>query len=326
MKTTVNSIEKAARVDCSGGSLSEEELALINGYTRREMKEDEVYVFSVVLCDNEVDRDGERFTVESLRALEKLFVGKTGIFDHNPSARNQAARIISCRVETDEGRKTALGDSYSRLVARAYMPKTATTAPLVEAIESGMLKEVSVGCAIGSTRCSVCGEPLGYCSHVKGEVYGGRLCCGELCDPEDAYEFSFVAVPAQREAGVIKSVYGKDEGMEGIIKQLEGGSAVLGSAQCEKLLGYISGLKKSAADGEHYRQSLTSEVLRLSTAVQPDISRETMESVTKGLSIAQLKEFKAAFERKFNAELAPLPQLAPKFSEKNTASNGQFTI
>ena len=38
------------------------ELEQINKYTRRELKEDEVYVFPVVLCDNEIDRDGERFS------------------------------------------------------------------------------------------------------------------------------------------------------------------------------------------------------------------------------------------------------------------------
>ena len=76
---------------------------------------DEVYVFSLVLCDNDVDRDGERFTVESLFALEKLFVGKTGIFDHDPSAKNQTARIFSCAVENVPERKTATGDEYFRL-------------------------------------------------------------------------------------------------------------------------------------------------------------------------------------------------------------------
>ena len=38
----------------------------INLYTRRAYKPEEVYTFSVVLCDNEVDRDGECFTKETL--------------------------------------------------------------------------------------------------------------------------------------------------------------------------------------------------------------------------------------------------------------------
>ena len=51
-------------IDGGAEGVSEEELKLINGYTRRKLSANEVYVFSVVLCDNDIDRDGERFTVE----------------------------------------------------------------------------------------------------------------------------------------------------------------------------------------------------------------------------------------------------------------------
>ena len=49
--------------DSEQNTVTDEELALINKYTRRQLSKDEVYVFSVVLCDNDIDRDGERFTV-----------------------------------------------------------------------------------------------------------------------------------------------------------------------------------------------------------------------------------------------------------------------
>ena len=73
-----NKITKAADVILAseGSTPSEEELRLIHAYTRRALNADEVYVFSVTLCDNDVDRDGERFTVESLNALEKLIISE----------------------------------------------------------------------------------------------------------------------------------------------------------------------------------------------------------------------------------------------------------
>ena len=40
--------------------VTREELAIINQFTKRALKEDEVYTFAVRLCDNEVDRDGAR--------------------------------------------------------------------------------------------------------------------------------------------------------------------------------------------------------------------------------------------------------------------------
>ena len=325
---TDNQVTKSASVDAAegdSGAVSENELELINAYTRKPLGAQDVYVFSVTLCDNDVDRDGERFTVESLFALEKLFVGKTGIFDHDPTAKNQTARIFRCGVEAVEGRKTATGDDYFRLKARAYMPRCPENEKLILDIDSGILREVSVGCAVKIVKCSVCGEDIAVCTHKKGETYSGKLCCGELIAPYDAYEFSFVAVPAQKEAGVVKSVYGKEVNMEGIMKKLgENRTVTLSGGECEKLMGYIETLKQSAKDGVYYRDSLTGEVLRLSAAVQPEISRDTMEALAKTMNVAQLCEFKNAYEKKLDESFAPVPQLYAK--SKKTVSNGQFTI
>ena len=93
------------------GALTAEELEKINRYTRRAFQEEELYTFSVVLCDNEVDRDMERFTIPALERLGELFLGKTGIFDHAPQAQNQAARIYDCRVECLPERVTCAGEA-----------------------------------------------------------------------------------------------------------------------------------------------------------------------------------------------------------------------
>ena len=115
--------------------------------------------------------------------------------------------------------------------------------------------------------------------------------------------------------------------MEDIIKQMKAGkSLTLSDGECEKLSGYIESLKQSAKDGVYYRESLTAEVLRLSAAVQPDISRDTMESVAKTMSVAQLKEFRDAFEKQKQNAFAPKPQLCGGKKKTNTESFGQFTI
>lgn len=59
-------------VDGENQTVGDDELELINRFTRRNLAKNEVYAFSVVLCDNDVDRDGERFTTDSLYELEKL--------------------------------------------------------------------------------------------------------------------------------------------------------------------------------------------------------------------------------------------------------------
>ena len=87
----------------------------INLYTRRAYKPEEVYTFSVVLCDNEVDRDGECFTKETLEELAKLFVGKTGILDHEPTSKNQTARVF----DAAEG-NSRKGNIFKRAVCAAH--------------------------------------------------------------------------------------------------------------------------------------------------------------------------------------------------------------
>ena len=229
------------------GVVSPQELEKINQYTRREFQAQELYTFSVVLCDNQVDRDFECFTKAALEKLKELFLGKTGIFDHSMRSGGQTARIYDCRVETLPERKNQLGEPYSRLVARAYLPRTAKNQDFITELDSGIKKEVSVGCAVNRLRCSICGEDLkkGACRHQKGKTYDGRLCCTVLDDPYDAYEWSFVAVPAQREAGVIK-MYTPTDTEEGtrtssdIIKAFsEGKEMTLSPEECAEISGCL---------------------------------------------------------------------------------------
>ena len=107
------------------------DLECINQYTRRPFTEQEVYTFSVVLCDNEIDRDFERFSVEALHTLSQLFLGKTGIFDHNMKTGNQAARIYDTAMETMEGKRTSfgrIGDGTSLKGQQTYVSQPSAVA------------------------------------------------------------------------------------------------------------------------------------------------------------------------------------------------------
>lgn len=187
-------------------TLDDAQVEKINELTRREFSKEELYAFPIVLCDNEIDRDGERFSVSALHQLSKLFVGKTGIFDHNPKGENQTARIYSASVVTDSTKKTQSGEDYTYLLGYAYMIRTDKNSDLIKEIDGGIKKEVSVSCAVKEKICSICGknQNVKVCSHISGKTYNGKLCCHILNDAFDAYEFSFVAVPAQPKAGVTK--------------------------------------------------------------------------------------------------------------------------
>lgn len=205
-------IRKAAKLEAQ--EVTEEELKLINKHTLEPLEAADVFVFSAILCDNELDRHHEHFTVKALHDLRKLFIGKTVIKDHMARADNQVARIYATEL-VETGKFLASGEPYTQLKAHCYMVRTESNKDLITEIRAGIKKEGSVGCRVSSVICSICGtdNATTYCRHWPGRSYdkeGGKaVCTFKLDGAKDAYEFSLVAVPAQRKAGVSKSYTGE---------------------------------------------------------------------------------------------------------------------
>ena len=194
-------IIKAARVEKQ--AVDEAELALINAQTLAPKTAESLFAFRLRACDNQVDRDRERFTDRTLDQLAELFVGRPVLRDHNWSAGSQTARIYAAGTEMRDGVKM--------LILRAYMPRSNRTANTITDIESGILREASGGVKVERALCSVCGEDYYACPHQRGEEYEGKACYVELDNALDAYEVSFVAVPAQKDSGVVKRYEAKEK-------------------------------------------------------------------------------------------------------------------
>ncbi|MEA4953982.1 MAG: hypothetical protein VB096_00485 [Pseudoflavonifractor sp.] len=265
-----------------GCQVQGEDLALINALARKELTAEEVYTFTVRLCDNEIDREWERFPEETLAGLAPLFVGKSGIFDHNWSALGQAARIYKTEVVREEGQFTRAGDPGCYLKGWAYMVRTEGSRDLIAEIEGGIKREVSVGCSVEKAVCSVCGLPLEECHHVKGRTYNGTLCWGELVGAKDAYEWSFVAVPAQPRAGVMK-------GMTPALKAL--------AKEKPEVRQELEVLEKAAALGRRYLEELRGEVVRLMAMSRIGLEADVIRSMTGKLDEEELTALKTVFQR-----------------------------
>ena len=162
------------------------EMEALNAFARRELSPGEVYTFTVKLCDNEVDRDFERFSDACLEELAGLFVGKTGLLDHAWTAAGQLARIYRTEVVAEMGRTNSAGITYRYLKGWAYLLRNPDTEPFIQAIEGGIVREISVGCAVSEKTCSICGEK--DCIHIPGQVYDGELCHRVLSGATDAFE------------------------------------------------------------------------------------------------------------------------------------------
>ena len=296
-----------------------EDLAKIQQFSRRELLPEEIYVFNVDLCNNDVDRDYEKFSVETLKQMAELFIGKTGIFDHSMKSADQTARIFDAFVEKVNGKKTADGEDFYSLKAKAYMLNNEQNRSLIDSIEAGIKKEVSVSCSVDKAYCSIChtDRKRAACEHRKGKMYGDRLCFNILTDATDAYEFSFVAVPAQREAGVTKSFSVKEEAeMQDIVKMISQGDEItLSKSQTNELYSYIEGLKQEAELGEAYKKKLIKQVVDLFKSAFPKMDEALFVSVASVMTSKELLGFCDGMKKSLN-ESKIKPQLAVKAETK----------
>ena len=166
---------------------------------------------------------------------------------------------------------TRAGDGYCWLKGWAYMVRTEGNRDLIAEIEGGIKREVSVGCAVERAVCSVCGcdRNTADCEHEKGRMYGGQLCFISLEGASDAYEFSFVAVPAQPAAGVVKSAR----------------------------------LEEEAAMGRRYLKGLREEVVRLGLLADRELDGGALRSLVDKLSLQELEELRKSWARRAEERL-----------------------
>ena len=265
-----------------------EELSLINGYSRTELKEEDVYIFTLTLCDNEIDRDYECFDKDALITLSELFVGKTGILNHDMKAENQVARIYSAEVEESENETSSTGEKYCRLRAKAYMLRNEKSQPLIDEICAGIKKEVSINCSVSEIICSECGKKVKkeHCSHIKG-----KDCYHILRKPTDAYEWSFVAVPAQKKAGTVKNFTISED------------------------------VEKYKAIAEKYNNFLRQEIVKLSAVVSPEMSVKSIDNICRSLDTDALETLRQDFIKADSCRMKP--QLK---NEEKEFSNDNFRI
>lgn len=285
----------------SSGVPTAAQLEAINAQAKAELTKEQVYVFSLRLCDDQVDRDGERFDTAALPQLAKMFIGKTGIVDHKWSTDSQVARIFETQVVCEDG--------VSYIKAWAYIRRGGHGDEVIADIDAGIKKEVSVGCAMGRAVCSVCGGEYGACGHQKGEHYDGQLCCVILKEPMDAYEFSFVAVPAQRDAGVLK-------GMGGGHKTLKELADAFGAQ------GEYRTLYKQAELGKLYEKQLQSDVVRLCMVLELGAEEPVLRSIMEKAAAEDLMKLKAALQERYAASMPMERQLVHEVSAKNGLESG----
>ncbi len=293
-------IKKESQVGSTGAPTAAQ-LETINAQAKGTLTQEQVYVFSLRLCDDQIDRDMERFDTRALPELAKMFIGKTGIVDHRWSSDNQVARIFETQVVQEDG--------VTYIKAWAYIRRGGQADEVIADIEAGIKKEVSVGCAMGRAICSVCGSDYGACGHHKGESYDGQVCCAILQEPMDAYEFSFVAVPAQRQAGVIKGLARGNRCLKELADEF--------GAQ-----GEYRALHKLAQLGLQYEKELRDQVVRLCLSLDLGAPEPVLRSIVDKAGAEDLQRLKAALEERMCALVPVQTQLHRAQEREQSVENG----
>ena len=296
-------IKKAAEA-VSSGMPTALQLEAINAQAKAQLTAEQVYVFSLRLCDDQMDRDNERFDTAALSGLAKLFIGRTGIVDHRWSAENQVARIFETQVVREK--------NVSYIKAWAYIRRGGANDEIIADIEAGIRKEVSVGCAMGRSVCSVCGSEYGTCGHIKGEWYEGAVCCAILQEPVDAYEFSFVAVPAQRDAGVLKAMGGGRRSLKELAEEF--------GAQAE-----FRAMFREAELGRQYRKELEKDVVRMCMGLELGVDFDVLQGIAKTAAAEDLMQLRAALEKRM-AEFLPVTTQLGSVIDRQEAVESGFLI
>lgn len=172
------------------GQENRKKAARLMGY---EVVEDD-YTFTIKLCDNKIDKDFERFSLDCLEQMIEMFVGK-----HGYVGENQVAKIVSVQAIENGDNQEISGERYTWLKAKATIPRIKENEKLIEQIEQGKKKDVSIGCSVKTRTCSICGDTDGKCGHIPGREYDGKLCYMTLDDPQEVYEWAFVKKAEMRQ-------------------------------------------------------------------------------------------------------------------------------
>lgn len=233
-----NMVSKSSQLE--NQEITDSDLEKINKYTLKDLTKDDIFVFKVIISDNEVDRDYEVFPLSSLEKMKELFIGKTLIKDHQKKADNQVGRIYDTALVSSTS-LTKNNEIYTQLIAYCYMVKTNSNQDLIKEIEAGIKKEVSVSLSVKNAVCSICGTDNmnNYCDHWWGKEYDGKTCTFSLENPIDAYEVSLVATPANANAGTTKTYKVRKEKAESNVSVLEKDSKNIVSLRLKTLQSFI---------------------------------------------------------------------------------------
>lgn len=182
-------------------------LEAVNRFALRPLAREEFAVFTLDLCNNQVDRHFSRFPEEELEKINALVVGRPLMERHDLRGCLPRGTFFRSRLHRE-------GDVVS-VRPDVYVLRTADNADFILNIEGGVYRETSIGFSFAQPECSVCGNDIRACAHTPGKVYEGAACHFVMRNVLDVLEGSVVSSGSQGTAFVAQ-VRGQRVGWRGL--------------------------------------------------------------------------------------------------------------
>lgn len=161
----------------------------VNRYALRPLRRDEYAVFSLDLCNNQIDKHFSRFPEEELEKIDRMTPGRPLMERHDLRGSLPRGTFFRSELHREEGCLSVRPD--------VYVLRTAENADFILNIEGGVYRETSIGFSFRMPECSICGKDIRTCDHVPGNSYGAQLCYFIMRDVLEVIEGSVVPAGSQ---------------------------------------------------------------------------------------------------------------------------------
>ncbi len=181
------------------GGTSAEDMEAINEHTLNPVTAEDVAVFRMDLCNDQIDRHISRFPAEELKHInDDLIVGKPlmelhdmpggGLFTSNRGSQ-PVGKFFRSQIVKENGTVSVRPD--------VFMLRGAGDDDLIAKVEAGIAAGTSISFALDKPECSICECDIRDCTHMPGEETDGEQCHVVLREVTDVFEGSIVPLGSQ---------------------------------------------------------------------------------------------------------------------------------
>lgn len=166
-----------------------ERMEAVNRFALRPLTAEEVALFTLDLCNNQVDRHYSRFPEEELERVNTLTPGRPLMERHDLAGSLPRGTFFRSQLHR-EGERVSVRPEV-------YVLRAPGNQDFILNIEGGVYRETSIGFSFRRPECSVCGKDLRACAHIPGRSYGDKVCHFVMREVLEVIEGSVVPAGSQ---------------------------------------------------------------------------------------------------------------------------------